>query len=33
MKMQHKFIQMIKYDVADTGSNEKLLAWAKMSAV
>lgn len=33
MKTQHKFIQMIKYDVADTASNEKLLAWANMSAV
>ncbi len=33
MHTQQKFIQMIKYDVADIASNEKLLAWANMSAV
>lgn len=30
MHTQHKYI---KYDVADIASNEKLLAWANMSAV
>lgn len=28
-----QFIQIIKYDMADIASNEKLLAWANMSAV
>lgn len=30
MHTPHKYI---KYDVADIGSDEKLLAWANMSAI